>query len=741
MAAPPSCIRPRQSPTTKVGLSISILLADHVSVPHWVYSSRRRSILAAAFAFFVGFALAQSPPERDPPSPTTQHPAEALPLRTLTTLREAHGLSDTEARRGYPVHVHTTVTYYDNYLDSRRIAFFLHDSTGGIYAAVLRGTTWTGRQPTPGTLVDVTGVTAPGDYAPIIDDAHLTVLGDSHLPADAKPVTLPTLLTGTEDGRWVEIEGVVHSVMESDTNVHLQVATDSGTIAATTVRQPGVDYQSLVDKWVHIRGNAGPIFNENRQLTGVRLFFPGLEAVSATAPDSGDAFARPVRPINGLLRFDPANVWPHRVHVRGAVTLYWPGRTLCIQGATGGLCAQTAQTTPLAIGSSVDLVGFTILTGFKPELSDATFRSLPGNTAVAAIPITPEQALDGSRDADLIQIDGHLIGHDLASSDIVLILSSGQSIFRVFLPASASSAEVSSIPNGSKLRITGICWVQVDNKSTLQGFGLTQASGYRVMLRSPRDIAVLSTPSWWTADRIGFALLITLAISVAGFVWVIVLRRRVEQQTRELRDSRELYRHMAHHDSLTGLATRSLLHDRLQNALDRAQRFHKSIALLMLDLDKFKDINDYFGHSAGDQVLRVTAKRIRATIRKTDSVARMGGDEFIVLLNDLVDPSQAEQIAAKIVAALSEPIDVGKFQVPMSVSVGVCTVDDETLDAEVLLRRVDAAMYRAKARGRGCFQVFTDDMAAAMRTHLPDAFPVEDAHRSDVAASVSNRPN
>jgi diguanylate cyclase (GGDEF)-like protein len=161
----------------------------------------------------------------------------------------------------------------------------------------------------------------------------------------------------------------------------------------------------------------------------------------------------------------------------------------------------------------------------------------------------------------------------------------------------------------------------------------------------------------------------------------------------------------------------------------------------MLDLDKFKDINDYFGHSAGDEVLRETARRIRATIRKTDSVARMGGDEFIVLLNDLDPAGQAEQIAAKIVAALSESIDVGKFQVPISVSVGVCTVDDETLDAEVLLRRVDAAMYRAKARGRGCFQVFTDDMAAAMRTHLPDAFPVEDAHRSDVAASVSNRPN
>jgi diguanylate cyclase (GGDEF)-like protein len=209
-------------------------------------------------------------------------------------------------------------------------------------------------------------------------------------------------------------------------------------------------------------------------------------------------------------------------------------------------------------------------------------------------------------------------------------------------------------------------------------------------------------------------------------MWAFSLHSRVEQQTRELRQSRELYRHMAHHDSLTGVATRTLLHDRLQVALDRAQRFHKGIALLMLDLDKFKQINDYFGHSAGDQVLRTTAKRIRATIRKTDSVARMGGDEFIVLLNDLDHAEQAEQIAAKIVAALSEPIDVGKFQVPISVSIGVCTLEDEAVDAEVLLRRVDAAMYRAKARGRGCFQVFTSDLVAAMRSHPPDSHPIED---------------
>ena len=426
------------------------------------------------------------------------------------------------------------------------------------------------------------------------------------------------------------------------------------------------------------------------------------------------------------------------------MTLYWPGRTLCVKDATGGLCAQTTETVPVAMGSPVDLVGFTVLAGLKPALSDAVFRTVRGQASLAAasdVPeaVTPEQALDGSHDSELVQIEGRLIGHDLAANDTALILSSGKSVFRVFLPASGSNAKVAAIGIGSRLRVTGICGDEADNESTLKGFGFAQASRFWIMLRSPGDIVVLKTPSWWTADRIGVALLGTLAITVGGFVWAFVLRRRVEQQTRELRESRELYRHMAHHDALTGLATRTLLHDRLQIALDRAQRFGKTIALLMLDLDKFKNVNDYFGHGAGDRVLQVTAQRIRATIRKTDSVARMGGDEFIVLLNDLADAGQAEQIAAKIVAALSEPVRVGKFQVPMSVSVGVCTLEDEAVDAEVLIRRVDAAMYRAKAQGRGCFQVFTGDMTAAAHSRWHDPLDSEAAGEAEITAGAGDK--
>ena len=361
-------------------------------MPQYVPISRRTQILVVLTLVLVAFpALARSQAQRSARLPAINSP-QATELRTLTTLRDAHSLTADEARRGVPIHVRAVVTYYDVSLDARRIALFLQDSTGSIFAAAPHGTTWPAGAPVPGTLVDVSGVSASGDFATILDQAKITVVGKGQIPTRAKSVTLPELLTGTEDAQWVQIAGVVHSVAESATNVTLQVAMTDGIVAATTVRRAGVDYQQLVDKWTIIRGNAAPTFNANRQLTGCRLFFPGMETVSAFAPDSGDAFARPIQPLSELLRYNPAIKWPHRTHVRGAVTVYWPGRTLCIDDGTEGLCAQTVQSTPLHAGELVDLAGFTLLEGFNPGMTDAVFRPAAGNHPVAPVRISPAPA-------------------------------------------------------------------------------------------------------------------------------------------------------------------------------------------------------------------------------------------------------------------------------------------------------------------------------------------------------------
>jgi diguanylate cyclase (GGDEF)-like protein len=206
-------------------------------------------------------------------------------------------------------------------------------------------------------------------------------------------------------------------------------------------------------------------------------------------------------------------------------------------------------------------------------------------------------------------------------------------------------------------------------------------------------------------------LALVLICALVALVWVVVLRKRVEDQTILLRESEERFRHMAQHDSLTGLATRMVFQDRLSVALENARRHHTELALLMLDLDNFKNINDTLGHLSGDEVLRITAERIVGAVRKSDTVARMGGDEFMVLLSDLHVPDDAESVAAKIVAALSVPIPVAGGEAPVSVSAGVCTVSSGKIDADTLLKNVDIALYRAKALGRNCFQSYTPELA------------------------------
>jgi diguanylate cyclase (GGDEF)-like protein len=667
----------------------------------------RRSIFALfLIALAAPIASAQTSAGQ---GPTTPGAIAQPPPRTLTTVREVHTLSPDQARRSYPIHLRAVVTFYYYSSESHHSDLFLQDATGSSYAIVRNGPP-TNTLPA-GTLVDVTAVSGPGDFAPVLDQTHVTVAGTSHLPAYAKPVTFSDLLTGAYDSKWVQIEGIVRSVVESSDKVTLHVAMDGGTIAAITAKRPSVDYQHLVDTWARIRGDAGSIFNSNRQLTSARLFFPGLETVDAVASGPLNAFDLPVQPINGLLRYDPLARWRHRVHVRGTVTLDWPGRTICIRDSTDGLCAQADQESPVAVGSQIDLVGFTVLAGFRPGMVDAVFQPRPGRGDTTPVSTTPERALGGVYDSELVQIEGRLIGRDLTANDPVLVLSSGQLLFRVFLSAAESKSAISAIPIGSNLRVTGICAVEVNNETTVQGMGFTRVSRFWILLRSPGDILILQTPSRWTAERISTILLFTLAFTLAAIVWALALRRRVEQQTRELRESRELYRHMAHHDVLTGLPTRMLFSDRLQNALDRAQRFHTTIALLMLDLDRFKQINDCYGHQSGDVVLCVTAARLSAAIRKTDSIVRMGGDEFVILLNDLEDTAQAELIAAKIIAAVSEPIQLGDGAVAVTASIGVCALigDDTTADAELLLKQVDAAMYGAKTRGRGRLHVFSDE--------------------------------
>jgi diguanylate cyclase (GGDEF)-like protein/PAS domain S-box-containing protein len=169
---------------------------------------------------------------------------------------------------------------------------------------------------------------------------------------------------------------------------------------------------------------------------------------------------------------------------------------------------------------------------------------------------------------------------------------------------------------------------------------------------------------------------------------------------------------LANHDALTGLPNRTLFFDRLEQAISRARWNKRVVATLFLDLDQFKNINDTLGHNIGDDLLRVLAARLSATVRSGDTVARFGGDEFVILLDDIADASDIAIVAQKILDALAPPVELGATLLQVGASIGVSTFPSDGEDPGALLKNADTAMYRAKESGRNVYQFYSRDMSA-----------------------------
>jgi len=206
-----------------------------------------------------------------------------------------------------------------------------------------------------------------------------------------------------------------------------------------------------------------------------------------------------------------------------------------------------------------------------------------------------------------------------------------------------------------------------------------------------------------------------------------------QKKTEEvLQEQKNILRYQAHHDALTRLPNRVLFFDRLEQSIRKTERSEKDFALFFIDLDKFKHINDSLGHSIGDRVLKVVAKRIEETIRKEDSLARLSGDEFTVIMEDLVHAEDASLLAKKILSVLQKPIFIDEYTLYISGSIGISLYPQDAMDAESLLKYADTAMYKAKENGRNTFEFYASEMTEyalqriAMKTALKEAIDKEE---------------
>lgn len=630
----------------------------------------------------------------------------------LTTARQIHQLTPDQAALPHLVRLRGVVTFFDPWQAGHK-ALFIADATGGTFVAP-------GPAPLPslhaGSIIAVSGVTDPGGFAPIVSDPQIRLLPGSLPLPKPRRVQLPLLLTGAEDAQWVEVEGIVRSAEPDARHVVLTVATPDGTFTATTVREEHANYDALVDSKILLRGVAAPLVDAKRRLLGIRILFPGLSTVSVEEAAPPEGFSLPVQPLSQLLRYSSTVPRPHRIHVRGTVTLSWPGQRVCVADGSDSLCMQTQDPTPLKVGQIVDAVGFLDRRNYAPQLSNALLRASGMGSAIPALQISPADTPNGDHESDLVCIEGTIFGINQDGGFITLLIRSAGTLFSAILPSGSVDQQRllgQKWVEGSRVAITGVFSGTVDTHWMTRQEGKARWESFQILVQSPESIRILYYPSWWnTRHTLGVLELVALS-TLIFLAWIFALRRHVHRQTVTIRRSEERFRYMAEHDALTDLCTRAVFFERLDAAIAEAVRKSSSLALMAIDVDGFKHLNDSMGHAAGDAVLCAVARKMQSAVRETDTVSRIGGDEFVILLAGVHGMEEGSAIAAKILATVSAPLTINEDTVTITVSIGVTVFPDGGRDGSSLLRSADAALYRAKATGRNCFQTFSPSAATS----------------------------
>jgi len=209
--------------------------------------------------------------------------------------------------------------------------------------------------------------------------------------------------------------------------------------------------------------------------------------------------------------------------------------------------------------------------------------------------------------------------------------------------------------------------------------------------------------------------LVSLSIAVLAMFVAYTLLSRVRHSVRQ---AEQKLTHLAHVDAVTGLANRNAFNERLEFAIREAGQFQETVAMLLLDLDNFKQVNDTLGHQAGDELLRVIGQRIVRTLRREDFVARLGGDEFAVILRNVSARSEAMQVCTKLVDMIALPVPIEGHDFFVTASIGVAFFPDDGEDSKTLTRNADTAMYQAKIAGKNAFELFLPAMNANVKKRV-----------------------
>jgi diguanylate cyclase (GGDEF)-like protein len=608
-----------------------------------------------------------------------QTPLQGQAAPELTTVRQIRALTPDQAAKGRPVRLRGVITVLSGY----RNWFFFQDATAGI--SIERTTDLPPVQ--AGQQVELRGVTGPGQFAPIVTVDRVTVLGKGTLPP-ARVMGLDQLVGGRQDSQWLAVRGIVRSAVIKqiwDRPV-LVLGIDLGQgylVSARVANFSAADWKRLPASTVTVRGVCGTVFNGRRQFIGLRIFVSSLSDVKVESPAPADPFSLPLRSLAALSQFGDQGGATQRIKVRGIVTYDPPGQGFYLQDGRQGVYVDSDQASSLAVGSQVEVVGYPAAGHYAPTLDDAVFRVVGFAHPVAGLPQTAAEMVLADEngfpqapfDALLVQLNGRLIEQVPGTHEDLLLLEDGETIFTARLPLSGNKR--TELSAGSLLSVTGVCVAKADKAH--------EARSFELLLRSPADLVVIKSAPWWTPRHAWWVVAFLVFVILGMFGWLANARRQ------------DRLRALAVTDHLTGLYNRRGFFVLAGHQWQLALRNRTSILLFYIDVDRFKSINDRFGHKEGDRALRDVADALRECFRSTDIIGRMGGDEFAITTGDASLESRAmiEQRLAGIIEQRNNAADRA-YKLVLSVGVLKCDSSMQALAIEDLLAKADALMYEQK---------------------------------------------